>query len=72
MQGPVRKPSIIPALVGDSKEHLFHSYHKVNVGSAAQTSEVTRWRPHSLKMLISGEVHSAGLSRRHRRTVRYL
>lgn len=41
-----RQPSRILALVGDLKEHLFHSYHKVDVETEAQISEVTRPRSH--------------------------
>lgn len=59
--GAIRMQSL--ALVGDSKEHLFHSYHKMDVGSEPQTSEVTCWRSHSLKMSSSGEVYSPGLFR---------
>lgn len=67
-----RQPSRIPASVGDSKQHLFHSHHKVGVESEAQISKVTCCRSHSLKILNSGEVYSAGLFRWQRRILRYL
>lgn len=51
-----------PNLVGCAKEHLFHSYHKVDAETEAQISEMTRPRLQSLKMFNSGKIYSAGLS----------